>query len=328
MDYQKRFFDFLKGKLSPESSLPDVIEQHLHVSRDGAYRRIGGRTALTLNEAMVLMEQQGLHLCDFEASVPGTVLFNQTSSGIKKDLAQFDDYEAFFSKFAPQEFFIISNYIGRYHLQEFPGLAFFLWFFSAKTMADNDTYNDVLFELDSPLKEEYLLSINLLGEKLQGIPSVEVMSMEAIDRLINQILYFWETHLFKEDAIALELLEKLKNFVSYLEKITVAGKKLHRGEDKNADRPSFKLFITEIPLMDTFMFFKLKHGKAVSHILNGFNVISTSNQTYCRNIENFIETLTAKSECLTTSGEKIRARYFNGMRKKIEAAIHKVENGN
>jgi hypothetical protein len=50
---------------------------------------------------------------------------------------------------------------------------------------------------------------------------------------------------------------------------------------------------------------------------NTLNILTTSDDLFCRNTEDYLINLTSKSILISTSGEKERNKFFNSMEDKI-----------
>ncbi len=325
MDYQKSFFDFLKSNIPEEVTLPEYIEEKLHVSRDGAYRRIGGRTALTINEAMTLLHGRNLNMLDFAGRLPGQLIFEQITKGASNSPAAYASYFDFLSKIGAKEYIAMTSAIPRAYLIDFQDLAFFHLFYTAKTIAGDPGMQGATFSLDHPLRSPFLEVISPVCDILYNIPSIEIIWMDALQVVLKPILYYLDTNQMDSPKTALAILDELMELINYLEKMAMAGRKFRLGETYGNFSPAVQFYFTEIPLQDSTAIFFLQNDLLVLHILNGFSTISTTNPHYCRDVQALTQSILEKSTNLTTSGEKVRLQIFNAHRKEVEEAIKKVK---
>ena len=325
MDYQKTFFDFLKANIPKDTTLPDYIEDKLHVSRDGAYRRIGGRTALTLNEAMALLQSQGLNMGDFTGTTPGKMIFDQISTGIDGSHSVFSSYLDFLSKISPLELTYLANSIPRNHLFGFPDLTFFQMFFTAKTMFGDPNFQHINFATGLPQKAAFLELLEPVSEFLNQIPSTEILWFDAVDSLLNPMLYYRETHQFDDEETIFYLLDQLTEFIGHLEKMAAAGRKIEYGKNRDSLGAPFQLYFTEVPLHETTAIFRLDQGPIVLHVMNGLNMISTANTHYCQRVQSLAQSIMEKSSNLVSGGEKLRIQFFNAQYRKIETTRKQIK---
>ena len=54
------------------------------------------------------------------------------------------------------------------------------------------------------------------------------------------------------------------------------------------------------------------------------NVLTTSNERFCKNTENFLTNVINKSIQISTSGEKERTKFFNRMQDSIQLLKKKI----
>lgn len=318
MDYQRSFFDYLKNKIKKDVTLTDYIEEKLHISRDGAYRRIGGRTALTWNEAVTLLQMQNLGVDDFLGTLPGKVVFDQISQGVQGSHSVFSSYVDYLKKISPHKMTYLTNSIPRNHLFAFPDLTFFQMFFMAKTMFGDQELQNVNFSTELPQKSDFIDLIEPFAEGLRKIPSIEILWIDAIDCLLKPILYYWETHQFENRETALVLLDKLTDFIEHLESLAITSRKHKVGESSNNGTPEVQLYFTEVPIQETTIIFTVDAGLVVLHVMNGLSIIATTNVEYCQRVQNLSKSIIDKATSLTSGGEKIRIQFFNTQRRKIE----------
>lgn len=311
-----------------DKPLADIIEETLHVSRDGAYRRMGGRTALTLNEAMTLTQAHKLNFADFLGAAPGRILFDQVSSGLRGLPSLYPSYIDFLEKTAPLEITFASNVILRSNLFDFPDLAFFHSFYMAKSVVGEPALLDAMFALDMPMRAHLLTHIEPVAARWFQIPAVEILHNDAINSLIHPVLYYWETGIFDDMDTPLHLLGQIQQVINHWETKVTVGKNLRVGEPRDADRPKYQLYSTEMPMMDSTGLFKLKDGLMVLHTLSGLNMVTTTNPTYSQNIESLFRTLMEKSLNINAGGEKQRIQHFNAMRRRVDAALRKIVEAN
>ena len=59
---------------------------------------------------------------------------------------------------------------------------------------------------------------------------------------------------------------------------------------------------------------------------NTMNSLTTSNQTFCEEMDHWIKNLMKKSTLISGSAEKQRFRFFNQMHKQISGAEEKIKN--
>jgi hypothetical protein len=58
---------------------------------------------------------------------------------------------------------------------------------------------------------------------------------------------------------------------------------------------------------------------------NTLNILSTTNEVFCRQTDDYLRNLISKSEKISTTGEKQRNAFFNKMEEKISAVKRKMQ---
>jgi hypothetical protein len=58
---------------------------------------------------------------------------------------------------------------------------------------------------------------------------------------------------------------------------------------------------------------------------NTLNILSTSNETFCKQTDDYLKNLISKSEKISTTGEKQRNSFFNKMEDKIASVKKRLQ---
>ena len=84
-----------------------------------------------------------------------------------------------------------------------------------------------------------------------------------------------------------------------------------------SERGMFKLFYNEFLLTDTTYLFKLGDKRIASITYNTLNILTTTQESFCRETEDFLNNVINKSTLISTVGERERNKFFNQMERRI-----------
>ena len=80
----------------------------------------------------------------------------------------------------------------------------------------------------------------------------------------------------------------------------------------------FNIYLNEVLIGDNSVLFKLGGKRLVFITANQFNILSTTNEYFCKLMEDYIENIINKSILISHTAERERSKFFNRMSAQIE----------
>jgi len=315
-EIQPLFLEQVKSRLPESASFPDELAEVLHISRDSAYRRIRGETLLSLGEVRTICNHYRLSLDSLLAVTNDFISFNHRA--INATTFTFGDWLKSVMKnlemiyqFPQRELIYCAKDLPMFHYFLFPELAAFKMYFWMKVYHRYEKYEGVNFDTKT-IPAEYLATGERIKELYTLIPSTEIWSDEIANISIRQIEFSEESGFISSAQATLlydccyQLLEKLKKFAT-------AGSK--NGKDNN-----FFLYKNDILIADTTLLFKMGDKRVTYLTYNTMNILTTSEETFCQNMENYMTNLVNKSVLISQTGERERNKFFNRIVDKVKTA--------
>ncbi|WP_126651922.1 hypothetical protein [Chryseobacterium aureum] len=312
-NHQKTLFDFLIKESGGKKNLVDIMIDKLALSNDTAYRRISGKSHITLNEGISLASHFGISLDQIHSSGSGNAVLNKVH-----DIYNIDDLERYFEfsilnlqkiKGTPDvEFIYAAKDIPLFYFMTFENLCRFKIYTWLKLM-DADFFSKRIsfedFEIPPKVKEK----AKLLPEVYNNVSSTEIWSEVTIYALLEQVIYFHQLDLIlTENALAIcnEIIEMLKQ----IEEDTI-------NEKKGNKEAAFKLYQNDLLIMNNSVFIKSKDQKVLFMPYNILSYYYTQDKRVCDNYEKSIKLILKNSELLSANNKE-RNIFFNKMYKKVE----------
>jgi len=86
------------------------------------------------------------------------------------------------------------------------------------------------------------------------------------------------------------------------------------------EKPDFKfnLYKNDLLIADNTIFFRMGDKRMTFIPHNTMNILTTAHDAFCKQTEDYLVNLTAKSILISTTGEKDRNKFFNLMEEKIQ----------
>jgi len=110
---------------------------------------------------------------------------------------------------------------------------------------------------------------------------------------------------------------RYQEMVDHLRECATLGSK--DGEGK------FTLYKNEILISDNTIFFKMGDKRVTFITHNTMNLLTTAQESFCQQTEDYITNLINKSNLISLTGEKERNRFFNKMGEKINSVKQSMQ---
>ena len=314
-DIQPLFLEQVKSKLPAHVSFPDELAEILNISRDSAYRRIRGETILSLDEVRTICQHYRLSLDSLLAPTNDSISFNHRA--INASTFTFGDWIVSVLKnlemivqFPQRELIYCAKDVPMFHYFLFPELAAFKMYFWMKVYHRYEKYQGVKFDMKI-IPAEYMATGERITNLYAAIPSTEIWSDEVASITTRQISYSQESgHITLAQAQSLN--ECCANLFEKLKKFAADGSK--NGKDNN-----YFLYKNDILIADTTILFKMGDKRVTYLTYNTMNILTTSEESFCKITEEYLKNLVNKSVLISKTGERERSKFFNSIDDKIKS---------
>ena len=312
---QPLFLEHVRSLLPERVSFPDEIAEILKISRDSAYRRIRGETILSLDEVHVICKHYNITLDSVLATTPDTVSFHHRAiddntftllhwlGSIQKNLEMI-------AQFPQRELIYCAKDIPMFHYFHFPELAAFKLYFWMKEYHRYPQYQTGMFNY-TIVPQEMITIGKRITEIYSNVPSIEIWSDEIANITVRQIDYSLESG-FIDDAQARTLYARFLDLLELLKRYASGGSK--KGNEQN-----YTLYKNEILIADTTLLFKMGDKRVTFITYNTMNILTTSEENFCNQMEGYLNNVMNKSVLISGTGERERNKLFN----KISESLRK-----
>jgi hypothetical protein len=325
---QQRLFQLIKDT-RPHLSLADAVEEILSVGQDSAYRRISGKTELTLSElhklchhfsisADELLYADDLDQITFSYKALDehdfTLLqYLQTAYERLKMMAISPKCQLIYSAVAMPLFdYFLFDKIGAFKL--------FVW---QKSICGFKSFANRKFDFDK-IDPRLLDTGRKLLKVYQHIPSAELWNMSTIDSLLNQLEYYAETNQFANPEDAQEILGQIERYLAHISKQAELGYKFPVGGSPTEESGAFEMYHNEVVTADNTILVDTGTRKYTFLTHCATNFLNTGNEHFCETTYSWLSNLIKRSTLISKASEKQRTAFFNQQNLKVKRLKEKI----
>ena len=311
---QSVFLEKVKKSLPANIAFADDLAEILSISRDSAYRRIRGETVLSLDEVSAICKHFRLSLDEIISPSSEVVSFHnrfvtEDDFTFQKWLLSINDNLDMLAKQPQREMIISAKDVPIFYYFKTPELSAFKMFFWMKSILRYGIYNAENFRPELVPRELLALG-KRTNEKFTALERTELWSEDTIHASLRQIEFYYECGFLDSPSQGRNLCDELLQVILEIKDSAAAGFFMGGSEP-------FHLFKNEILIADNTFLFRMGTKNAVFINHNTLNVLSTTQESFCRQTETYLRNLLNKATKISGTGEKERLKFFNRIEEKI-----------
>ena len=323
------FFQKIKESLPPNRSFVDELNEVLSITNDGCYRRIRGETAITFSETEKLCKAFGVSFDMFVQTEQNCVMFDYTSTQNTENFLQnyFSNLHKQLSaikQIEKKKITYACEGIPIFYYFNFEELTRFKLFFWKRSVLELPQYKSKTYSPEL-VSDEMVKQCKDLTTLYNSIPVTEIWTDETVLGNIKQIEFAWESGVFAKKDDALLICSQLNQTLSMIKKMAELSAKFSDEKKWAENENTFELFKSDVNISVTCILATTETGKMCFYSPHTFNTMGTSNETFCSDTEQWLKSIISKSEIISGSGEKQRARFFNSFSEKLNLLEQKIK---
>jgi len=313
---QENLMAILKKRVHKKLSFIDIVSSILQLNYDAAYRRVNNKTALSIEETVVLAKYFDVSLNRLynvgdknSISISQTTninnaedleLFFNTSYGNLRPLLKKEHVNICYSAKDLPIFYLLNN-------SKLSKFKIYVWL---NLLDTTFSISKLPFNRFNP-SDSLLTAAQNFGNTYSQFNIKEIWNENVLNRTVKQIYHFFEIGLLSLDD-ALIVCGELEEIVKKIEVNARAGMRLDTPK-----KTLFTLYHNEIMALSNTVIVNTPDSKMVlsPYLLLSYHII-TDPET-CNNFQNFFEKQLESSNLLSSSEEKGRSLFFNKLYKII-----------
>ena len=322
---QELFIKLIQSKIPENHSIADMISDALDINYDAAYRRITGKTKITLEEAVLLSKKFDISLNKLyevgndnsiiaglsprPKDVEGLELWFKASLNNIEPITKIKNAELIWSGKDITLFRILTDsLLTRYKM--------YVWLkdFDVEMAKSKITFDKWVTQIPNSLLE----SAFSLSEVYNHINITELWSANTVNGTLQQVLYYFEAGLVSVEA-ALKICEDIHQIIFRIEQQTI-----DQSLNKTGNNKFFKLYNCDLHTLTNSVFVYTPKQKVFFTPFTVLSYIKIENQLTCDVMYEFLKKQMSNSKLLATSGEKDRSLFFKILHDKINFIEQKI----
>lgn len=317
---QSSFLNQVRSKLPPSLSFADELAELLNISRDSAYRRIRGETLLSLDEVKKMCDHFRISL-DYALSPSSEVVtfqvraLNWDTFSFEKWLQSIFDNLNMISQFSEKTVIYHAKDLPIFHFFQYPALSAFKMYFWMKFFVRSPSKLDMGKFTPNVISHELLSLGSRIWDKYADIPSTEILSAEVLTATLRNIEFTKECGFFENNEDGLMLCDLCETLIETLDKQAEAGRK--GSAPLYQDGAPYDIYHNEVLIGDNTILFKMGEKRVTFITSNNFDILTTSQESFCHQTEGHINNLLSKSTLISNNAQKERSKFFNKLRARV-----------
>jgi hypothetical protein len=318
---QRRLIQQLETLIPPSDSFPDILADVISMSKDSAYRRIRCETIFDLNEISLISRHFNISMDFILSNESKVVVFDYSPM---KSVADYKNYLKsiiepirVLARHENARAIYAAQDIPLFHNFRFQKLAKFKLFYWLRSIVNAPELQNKQFD-ESYIDEELIYLGRSLYDAYSKINSEEIWTEITPVSLFKQIEFCWASGLFLSKEQALEVCAEVELELNQLEQQAKSGIKVDSAGVPTGFKKNFILYLSEIEIGNNCIYTEVGDNKTVYLAYNTFNKITTSNQSFCLDIQHWLTNLIMKSTPISEVSEKHRYQFFKKLHNGLE----------
>ena len=329
--FQDEFIKQYISKFDSKHKAALFIQDELHLSKDGAYRRLRGNSSFHPNEIAHLSNLLNI-------SLDSIIKVSDKTKDILCTYNQFDlsdpDYLSFFHRVYNAAYqseksmlYLVCKRLPYIYTYFAPSYIDFAAYFLLKVQVNKqiDKFSiNLLNKLGEKIKQKKLFGEDFSKLYFQ-LPSVEIINKLTIEDDILKIKYCWDSELFESKEDALLICESIRTIVDHIKQQAVLGKKFMPGkpEEPLAD---YKLYLAESVNIEHIFWAKIKEDHSITVLINNSgDYLASKDERFTDKTKEYLDNLINLSSQISGENKRDRNKLFNAMYQRLDEVIDYIK---
>jgi hypothetical protein len=301
---QEHFFQQIAQKLTASQKMADVLAEVLQVSRSEAYKKLTGRTSLTLPQIEILCNHFNISFAIHgqQNRSNGNISFTPFHTGmvgVKEYVGSLEKFLKDIAESNQRKLLCATDDIPIFHLFQYPELTAFKLHFWQMRVIDKAPFKFNMNEWGPAI----LQPAAHMHDLYQQIPSVEIWTKTSLLNTLEQIKYAAEAGIITDKKLGRIICTQLRDVLSDIEVYAINHSKQGNTE------VLFDWYFYDI--IGTITYLAEMDGRMATYIrFNTFNTIREENGPLCTEVKHWLNSLIQDATGFSGQGSVQRNKYL------------------
>jgi hypothetical protein len=311
---QVQFLQQLTSRLNANQHLADALTDVLFISKSEAYKKINGKSLLTLPQIQLLCNHFHTSFAIFDeqdksSSSVSFTPFHTGTIGVKEYINSLSAFLQSIANAKEKKLTCATDDIPIFHLFQYPELTAFKLHFWQMRVIEKAPFKLKMNDWSSSL----LQSAAEMHDIYMQIPSVEVWTKTSLLNTLEQIKYAAETGIITDKKLGRVICSQLRDALSNIEVYAVNRKK--QAANNNS---LFDWYFYDV--IGTITYLAEIDGKQASFVrFNTFNTLQEQNGPLCKEVSYWLQSLIQDATGFSGQGSVQRNKYLAKAYEQCEA---------
>jgi len=312
-----QFIKFIKTKSNKNISFIEEVAFVLETNYDAAYRRINGKTTLSLEDAIKLSKHFKVSLNKlYTVGDNSKILIKKTS-----EIYNLKTLEYYFIKvqerLKPIEYnekaimYYSAKELPVFHLLKDTELFRFKIYVWLQVLGNDNYFKKISFN-DFSIPESLIQTILKVGEQYRNVKITELWSTNIINTALHQVQYFYEANLLSYKS-AINICNDLRNTISTIEETAYLGKR------NTPNKTEYKLYYNPLLNSNNNVLIRVPNYKILFMSYSILRYYEIEDLDVCNKMEQFLKNQILLSKQITNSGVKDIILFFKPLYRQIDS---------
>jgi transcriptional regulator with XRE-family HTH domain len=326
----QKLVSFIKDLRQDKDYLVFELSDLLSLSNDSVYRRLRGETLFTIEDvakicrhysisfdSIIELKQNNNLIFQYHPILQERDLFNNLVM-IRDDLKYYASQKDVDFRYAALDVPIFYNFL-------FPEVAKFKNIYWLRSSLKSKDYDSMKYAGHKMVDQVLELQEEIIGY-YKIIHSTEIWTYSMLNNILSQISYYWFSGMFDDMEQALMLCNHINEQVLLLKKIAEKGSKDIRRDDYQG-ASNCTIYCSEVELVNNCLQVRQNERQKVYMGTQAFNMITTYNDIFNEENENWFKKVFSKSTQISEIGEQTRNKYFKHLLRLVKKTEDQIKLG-
>lgn len=318
---QTTILQHIRALIPKEKNVATELATALGLGVNAAYKRLEGKTALTVEDLARIAEyfnlpwQRIFHPENEAVSIEFSGFAARKSSLEYLQLMEHELAKLLKSASCSIKFLTVG--LPDFHLFQMEELALFQFYFWERMAWGDPEMQEKKFSLKPYNAQEITAQTKRIVNHYMRLESIEIWNEHVLDSFLHQLIYVYESRLFENPSDKDLICEKLLNLIDHMERMAKHERRYPVGGVPSEGAAQWQLYSNEVMRNNIILLVKTAETEFFFAVMNNPHFIKSTDERLVEYASSHFEKQLQRAYPLGKNGEKERGTFFEKLREKV-----------